>query len=207
MKRLGLFLEAEPSSGGIFQYSLAMLDAFAALAGRYDVHIACANSSWARHLKDYPLQVTWLRRARFGHKLATLFKALMLPGWIVRPLSALINPLYHQMKTLHCDLWIYPAPDSVAYQLPLPALIAIHDLMHRYEGHFREVGGGYRYYVRDHRFGEMARWAKGVLVDSEFGRGQVVESYGIDPGKVFPLPYIPPRYIHARHDVGDIAAK
>lgn len=195
MKRLGLLLEAEASHGGIFQYSQAMIEALAPLAGTCELHVACTSASWEPYLAGKPFHVTWLKQARVGLKLGTLLKATLLPGWLARPLSALFNPLYRQMRKLGCDLWIYPAPDALAYQLPLPALVAIHDLMHRYEGQFPEVGGGWRYYVRDHRFGAMARWAKGVLVDSEVGRQQVVDCYGVDARKVHPLPYIAPRYI------------
>jgi glycosyltransferase involved in cell wall biosynthesis len=208
MTRIGLFLEAEPNAGGIFQYSQAMLEALTTLAqSGYDVQIACTSEAWRAELAHVPLPVTWLRHGRFGLRLGKIFKLLLLPGWLVRPLSALLNPVYPQMKRMKCDLWIFPAPDALAYQLPLPALTAIHDLMHRYEGRFPEVGGGLRYYVRDHRFGAMARWARGVLVDSEVGRQQVVDSYGVSPARIHPLPYIPPRSILERQTGVDVVAK
>ena len=207
MKRLGLFLEADASSGGIFQYSLAVIDALVALSGRYELHVACTSRTWEPYLKDLPVRVHWLEGAGFGLKLATLFKMALLPGWLARTLTTAFNPLYRQMRALDCDLWIFPAPDALAYQMPLPALTAIHDLMHRYEGQFPEVGGGWRYYVRDHRFGAMARWARGILVDAEVGRRQVVESYGVDPAKVHSLPYIPPRYIFEAQDAGDVVGR
>ena len=196
MKRLGLFLEAEPSAGGIFQYSQAMLEAIAALSQHgYELEIACASHAWAPLLEDRGFHVTWLRHAKLGLNIAKLLNAFLMPGSIARAISAAINPIAWQLNRLRCDIWIHPAPDSIAYQLPLPSIVAIHDLMHRYEGQFREVGGGYRYYVRDHRFGEMTHWAKGVLVDSEVGLKQVVDSYGVNAAKIYPLPYIPPRTI------------
>jgi glycosyltransferase involved in cell wall biosynthesis len=207
VKRIGLFLETEPSAGGIYQYSQAMLEALAALpTADYEVVVACAHEAWREVLARSPLSIAWLRHGRLGLRLATLFKGMLMPGGLARWLSSLVNPLYREMKRFDCDLWIYPAPDALAYQLRLPALITIHDLMHRYEGQFPEVGGGYRYYVRDHRFGSMVRWARGVLVDSQVGRQQVVESYGVDPAKVHALPYIPPRSIlEAKDDPAAVA--
>lgn len=207
MKRLGLFLEAEASAGGIFQYSQAMVDAFAALSVQYELAVACTSRSWAPYLEQHPFRVTWLKHAKAGLKLAALFKAALLPGAVARPVTALINPIAWQLKALNCDLWLFPGPDAIAYQLPVASLISIHDLMHRYERRFPEVGGGYRYYVRDHRFGEMARWSKGILVDSKTGRDQVVKAYGVDPAKIHPLPYIPPRYIFAPSPAGDADRK
>ena len=208
MKRIGLFLESEPSAGGIFQYSMAILEACAALPhSKYEVVIGCAHEAWRPVLAGSTSSAIYFQKARAGLKLATLFKVLLLPGWLARLLSMKLNPLYRQMRQLECDLWLFPSPDSLVYQMPLPALTAIHDLMHRYEGKFPEVGGGWRYYVRDHRFGEMARWARGILVDAEVGRRQVVESYGIDPAKVHPLPYIPPSYIFGAQDAGDVVGR
>jgi glycosyltransferase involved in cell wall biosynthesis len=36
-----------------------------------------------------------------------------------------------------------------------------------------------------------------VLVDSDVGKAQLIESYGVPPEKVFVLPYIPPAYVYA----------
>jgi glycosyltransferase involved in cell wall biosynthesis len=41
----------------------------------------------------------------------------------------------------------------------------------------------------------MCRWSKGVFVDSEVGKQQVMESYGLDPDRIHVLPFVPRRNI------------
>lgn len=206
-KRLGLLLEVKASAGGMFQYSQAALDAFVALAQTHELRIACTSRVWEPYLRDVDVPVTWLRGADLADKLSLLLKALLLPGWLARAVSAAFSPFYRQMKPLDCDLWVYPATDALGYQLPFPALLAIHDLMHRYERRFPEVAGGWRYPVRENRFGALARWARGILVDSAVGREHVVACYGVEATKIHILPFVPPRYIFAQHDAGDVVAR
>jgi glycosyltransferase involved in cell wall biosynthesis len=95
-----------------------------------------------------------------------------------------------------CDLWINPSNDNWAFRAPVPALGTIHDLMHIYEPHFPEVGSAAELKEREFHFVETCRWSKGVAVDSETGKQQLIEAYKIEPHRVFPLPYIAPKYIY-----------
>jgi len=55
-KKLGLFLDAEPSWGGAFQYSQAVLDAVSSLPrDRFEVVVAYASETWASQLKEHEL--------------------------------------------------------------------------------------------------------------------------------------------------------
>ncbi len=195
MKRIGLFLGVEPHAGGMFQYAQSLLDALRMLPeDAYAVEVACAVPSWRPVLVAYEFPVTWLKAARLGLFLADATMAARLPGALTRAMSAIGNPLSWQVSR-RCDLWIFPAQDAIGYQLRRPALVSVHDLMHRYEPHFPEVVKGRRFATREHRFNNLTRWAKAVLVDSGVGKTHVVESYGISPDKVYPLPYIPSRRI------------
>lgn len=196
MKRIGLFLGVEPSAGGMFQYAQSLLDALDALPrGHYKVEIACASQAWREVLSGYSFPITWLKRGKFGLQLADASMVARIPGRLARALSRVSNPIGWQLNRLNCDIWIFPAQDAIAYQLGLPVIATVHDLMHRYEPHFPEVAGWRRFHIREHRFRNLVTWAKGVLVDSEVGRGHVVNAYSTDPAKIYPLRYIPPRYI------------
>ncbi|WP_175476429.1 glycosyltransferase family 4 protein [Syntrophus gentianae] len=94
-----------------------------------------------------------------------------------------------------CDLWIFPAQDIFTYLLPLPALGAIHDLMHRYEPQFPEVSAKGEYGKRERHYRNLCQWAKGIVVDSEVGRKQVLESYTVSPPHLHVLPFVAPRNI------------
>jgi len=95
-----------------------------------------------------------------------------------------------------CDLWIFPAQESWDYQMNVPVLSTIHDLMHRYESHFAEVSENGIYEQREIQYSQICRWSDGILVDSETGRRHVHECYLYPLEKIYVLPYIPASYIH-----------
>jgi glycosyltransferase involved in cell wall biosynthesis len=99
----------------------------------------------------------------------------------------------------NCDLWIFPSQEGIwSYQVPVVAVCTIFDLMHRYEKRFPEVYAQGIYEHREMHYKQMCKWAKGILVDSELGKQQVVESYGTDPIKIHVLPFVPPKYIYGK---------
>ncbi len=191
MKRVGLFLGVHPHAGGMFQYAQSLLDALQSLPRQdYEVVVAYVGQDWREVLSDYPFQSSQVVGGKWGLLLANAFLAARVPAILVRSASSLLNPISRHLRGMACDLWVFPAQDAVGYQLSVPALVTIHDLMHRYEPHFPEVVKGGRYRIREHRFLNLAWQSKGVLVDSEIGRQHVVESYGVSREKVFPLPYV-----------------
>jgi glycosyltransferase involved in cell wall biosynthesis len=91
----------------------------------------------------------------------------------------------------------------MAYMVPVKALSTIHDLMHRYEGQFPEVSG---FRLREYHYKETCKTVKGILVDSQTGKNQVIESYRADPAKIYVLPYTAPAYMYEDHQT-DVALK
>jgi glycosyltransferase involved in cell wall biosynthesis len=121
------------------------------------------------------------------------FGALPLPVW--SSIVAHLNPAARTLARLGCDLWIYPAQDDWSYLGPRPAMATIHDLMHRYEPSFPEVSAGNKFARRERHYKRICAAADAILVDSETGKQHVVESYGTDRDRVFPLPFIAPQYL------------
>jgi glycosyltransferase involved in cell wall biosynthesis len=104
-----------------------------------------------------------------------------------------------------CDLVVFPSQEPDGYLVSRPALVSVHDLMHRYEPGFGEYRGLERR-SRDRHYRNLCEAAAGILVDSELGKRQVVESYGVPAEKVFPLPYAPSDHLLASPRV-DVRAK
>jgi glycosyltransferase involved in cell wall biosynthesis len=196
-RRIGLFLGVEPSAGGMFQYAQSLVEALSSLdPSRWDVIIAYGDPEWAHILARFQLSGHLLRHVHTGQRIADALMAVRLPKPLICFLSPVINPLVREMKALDCDTWIFPAQESLTYQMPgIRAIGTIHDLMHRYEPHFPEVRARFRYGIREHRFGNIARCSAAVLVDSEVGREHVVESYQVPRKRIWPLPYVAPSYL------------
>lgn len=199
MKRIGILLSSDPGSGGMFQYSLAMLEALSALPREHYTTVAAFfNPAWQPYIEPLGLQLVHLgATGREPFTLGRLWRTLCLPLAPWRRFLWHLDPVARALKANDCDLWIFPAQDHWSYLAPVPALVTIHDLMHRYEPQFPEVSKWGRYFLREYRFRNICRYARAVLVDSEVGRTHVAESYGLSPDRLFPLPYQPPRYIFA----------
>jgi len=197
LHRIGLYLGVAPSAGGMFQFAQSMVEAVSLLdVTRYQITIAYGDADWAPILARFGLVGHALRHGRLGNLIADAAMALRLPMGIIRMLSPLVNPLVRELLAFHCDTWIFPAQESLTYQVPsIRAIGSIHDLMHRYEPHFPEVHARFRYGIREHRFRNIARCSAAVLVDSEVGRGHVVESYHVTRERIWPLPYVAPSYL------------
>jgi glycosyltransferase involved in cell wall biosynthesis len=202
-RRIGLFLGVGPRAGGMFQYAQSVLEALSQLDGSYEVTIAYSDTDWSSILPRFGLTGVALKYARGGQRLADLAMALRLPGAVVRALGKVLNPLVRELLAFRCDVWIFPAQESLSYQMPIRVIGTVHDLMHRYEANFPEVSAKGRYVIREHRFRNIAAWCTGVMVDSEVGRQHVVESYGVPAAKVYPLPYVAPSYLHDKHERAD----
>jgi len=201
MRRVGIYLEKKPGSGGAFQYSMSMLEAIAALSR--DVYVpvvAYRHKDWRNIVLSINIESVLIPSpfAPFTASYVWRKLGLSIEGW--RRFAPVLDMPTRRLLSLACDLWIYPAQDPMSYLLPTPALSTVHDLMHRYESRFPEVAG---YRMRELHYHAVCRYAQGVLADSDLGKQQLVESYGIDPQKVYPLPFVPPSYMYTTEEPPD----
>ncbi len=197
VKRIGIFLGCDPGSGGMFQYSLSMLEALSMLPReRYAVVAAFFNPTWKSYIEPLGLRILPLGTSgREPFTLGRLWRTACLSPRLWRAFLWRLDPVARAFWKEGCDLWVFPAQDHWSYLAPVPAVVTIHDLMHRYQPQFPEVSRWGRYFVREYRFSNICRFATAVLVDSEVGRKHVIESYGLSAHRLFSLPYLPPRYI------------
>lgn len=192
-KKIGLFLNSHPSQGGAFQYSQSVLGALAALPDSdYEKLVVYTRDEWFGYLRPYnvgSLHVPLGIWQSLHGKLASSF----LPVELWRSRLSRLHRVAQVLKRQMCDLWVFPAQDTWSYLMPVHALGTIHDLMHRYEKRFPEVGREYR--IREKHYRNMCRWCRGVLVDSRVGKEHVMESYGLDQRRIHVLPFVAPAYI------------
>lgn len=181
----------------MFQYSLSILEALSALPReRYTIIVAFFDPAWRPYIEPLGFRMLpILTSRREPLTIGRIWRSACLPVSIWRAFLWRFDPVARALWQEGCDLWVFPAQDHWSYLAPVPALVTIHDLMHRYEPQFPEVSKWGRHFMREYRFSNICRFATAVLVDSEVGRKHVIDSYGLDQNKLFPLPYLPPRYI------------
>ncbi len=196
MKKIGLFLGPKPS-GGEFQYYLTMIDAVGTLpTDQYTVVFGYTSNIWVDYLTGYIQQKVALPSGFLSKSLSLLWTRTGMPMGIWRKICPLFDPMAKALLKENCDIWIFPYPTARSFQIPVPALVSIHDLMHRYEKRFKESASSWEFFCRERNLTNICRWSKGVIVDSKIGQQHVQECYEMESERIHTLPYIPPRYMH-----------
>ena len=194
MKRVGVLLTAGPG-GGTYQYTQTILDAALTLPReRYSLVAAYIDPLWLDELPDDVDRLS-LHDSRWNRAINKGWHISHLPIGAWRKSAARLDSNIRALIAERADVWVCPNHDRYAFRAPVRTLGTVHDLMHRYEPSFPEVSQDGEYERREFHFRETCRWASGVLVDSEVGKQQLHESYGVPESRVFVLPYIAPRYI------------
>lgn len=196
MKRIGLFLGTTPSMGGAFQYSQLLLEAVVSLpAEEFEIIVAFTDSVWHRKLMYSKVKLLRIAYPKWSFGLGAIVTLSGFPLTLWRRISTYLDPTARVLLEEQCDLWLFTSYSFVAYQMPVTAVGVVHDLMHRYERRFPEVSSFGVFTWREKSFKRLCQHTVGILVDSELGRSQLGESYGIDLKRVFVLPFIAPKYL------------
>jgi glycosyltransferase involved in cell wall biosynthesis len=199
IKKIGLFLDADPDHGGTFQYNLNLLEGVAALPReRFQVVLGYTAPGWLQYLAKYDLPTIQIPRAPLSQTSFLLWKGLRLPIGPWRQGCRFFHPKAKAFLREGCDLWIFPSQEDLSYQMPLPALVSILDLCHRFGRRFPESASPREYRYREQKYRNICRWSRGMLVDAEMVRRQVSEAYKIGVERVHVLPQIAPGYMHGK---------
>lgn len=202
MKKIGIYLDFEPSGGGSYQYAASLLGALVGGCGANTRIVAFhTNREWLRHLDVFGVRGVFIRKPFSWRAGWWLWRRLGLSVPLWRGINRRFNPWAKAILSEQCDLCFFPTQNLDAVQLPIPSLVSVHDLMHRYERGFPEVGEAKEYRNREYLYSMICRFSSGVLVDSEVGKRQLIESYGVNPEKVHVLPFTVPNYLLKREIV------
>ena len=196
MIKIGLFLSATPSMGGAFQYSQTLFEATVSLPrADFKVVVAFTDSCWFRQLEHSSVKLLRVPYYKWTFGAGAIVTLTGFPLTLWRKICTCIDPTAKLLLKEQCDLWLFSSYSFVAYQMPVRSVGVVHDLMHRYERQFPEVSSFGVYTWREKVFKRLCKQTFGILVDSELGRSQLGESYGIDLKRVFVLPFIAPKYL------------
>ncbi|HWS68370.1 MAG TPA: glycosyltransferase family 1 protein [Steroidobacteraceae bacterium] len=193
---IGMFLGVRPRNGGMFQYAQSVVEALTRLPpADFRFEFAYVDVAWIPILARLNVSGRPVRCGVTGMRFAEMAMLAGLPCRAARKFGRWLNPLARNLSALNCDYWIFPAQDAMSYQFEGKSIGTIHDLMHRYERSFPEVGSWLRYRTREHRFRGIAEGCIAILVDSDLGRRHVMDCYGTSGGKIHVLPYVHPGYL------------
>ena len=195
MKKIGIYLNFEPSGGGTFQYATSILEAVLSIKNQGEVVVFFTDQLWIERLKKYNVRSIYLKRNFSWRVFWYLWRKFKFSINFWRKYVSRLNPQSKKIYSEECDLCIFPSQDISAVEFDVPSLVSVHDLMHLYESRFSEVSDKGEFKRREFTYKNICRFAQGILVDSNIGKEQLINSYGVSSAKVFPLPFIPPQYI------------
>jgi glycosyltransferase involved in cell wall biosynthesis len=189
-KRIFIVLTTKWEAGGEFQYANAVLEAVSAWDPReYEACGLVLEKSWEKIVARCGLRqarVSWLRTEEMAQWLESTRLSVAGGGAFRRRL----HPAFLAAALQRPDIVIIP--DQYSLDLPggVRQIACIHDLMHRHEPHFPEVGDPEEEAAREARFKTLLKRCHGVLVDSEIGKQHVLEAYSPPADKLFIMPFI-----------------
>jgi glycosyltransferase involved in cell wall biosynthesis len=210
--RIGLAPILSARGGGVYQYSLSMLNAlsdwnrdeFVVFSDQTpDAGVVLpAGANWS-FTSLYPPSRT--------HGLLSRARRLANEGPLRRWASYLrgtfpVNPdrVQHQPAVNRwflrwgVEMMVYPKPHRLSFESGVASLMAIHDLQHRLQPEFPEVSANGEWARREYLFRNGARHATLLLADSEVGREDILNfygSYGVTADRVKVLPFLPASYL------------
>ena len=215
--RIGVVPVLDGSGGGIYQYSLTMLDCLPEVEPRPEMVLFADRRSWARaeawRPRGYRVASLWPRTVRWRLRTAARRAVEFGPvGRFAASLRAVLNThgagayardrartppaLGDWIAGFGVDFLVFPAPSLFGFQPRVPYVLAVHDLQHRLHPEFPEVSADGEWERRESLFRDGIAGALTVLVDSDVGREDVLDCYCdiTSAERVQVLPFLPASY-------------
>lgn len=188
-KRIAVYSHTLNFWGGSFQYAKAFTEALGECdRDQYEIHVwhyedaewsdVCTRMGFPEHiLGEYTFPPSFIPTAQ-----KILDRLKKLPEDDEENRQALLAPL--QAYTAEAELDAFAPHLVILPQMGCPRFVrgarhigVIHDLMHRYETHFPEVGSEAEIASRESLFKSLITHCDTILVDSRVGRKHVMECY------------------------------
>jgi len=198
--RIGIVPNCNPSSGGLYQYSLTMLEAIRTLQQRelLNDEVITLDYPQAPHKSKIDILAGFLGDGRLKRIAANIYHAIFLNPDFLNPDKVTPNPaLARYFQEYGIDWMLYPSPTTTSFEAGIPYIAAVHDLQHRLHPEYPEVSAGGLWLWRECMFRNSIRNAMMVLVDSEVGKEDVMQFYGqyITEERIKVLPFLPASYL------------
>ncbi len=205
--RIGLLHQADRMDGGVYQYSLSVIEALLKNDPEND-YIVIDSASDASSLPQGADIVSppqeGLLLGRAARKLyAESLKVLPVPVPLLIPFSLTRLGRWNKRENvgnrLGLDLLVCPVPTAAAGQMNVPYVMVIHDLMHKYNTPERHPWK--EKIFRDSVYKQGAQHSVLTVVSSEWTKRDLHRIYGIPLDKIRVVPETSPPYVREYKDM------
>ena len=204
MKNIGIYFSYEPHSGGAYQFSLSVIEALVSKKDIYNYNIILFSQrdEYKYIAEEYGLKFELMCSEHIINRACNFLFRRLLPYKLYKRVCHIWYASYGVIIKNKIDIWITPWPDNFMRDLHLKSIIAIFDLMHRYEPKFEEVADEYA--KREENYKRICQYADVILADSNVGKQHILQSYGNEfpklEDKIRILPFIPASYVYEAKD-------
>jgi len=216
--RIGIYFTDSKSTGGVYQYSLTLLETFK--DNKVNNNYVIFNMSPDFPTEDFQLpnwEIVYLvpqqTRKSVAEKSSVPSKK---HKSIQRQLNLLILYILETLRlyrleiflsriqakkrakkinSYNLDLVFFPQPSEISFLIDAPAIVAIHSLEHRTNPQFPEVSAKGQRQKREYLYKNITRSAYRMLVDAHAREEELFEYYNVPPDRIEIVPYLPPDYL------------
>jgi glycosyltransferase involved in cell wall biosynthesis len=211
---IGLYFECFKKSGGVYQYTLNLLEALKQNQ-RHNFIVFNISPDLPFDQLNFP---NWkivplipegkLKPPEAGFKplkesfqrKITLFSLKMLRTLKLYRLEILLTRIKAKKRAsmfngYGIDLMFFHGPSELSFFTDIPAMVPIHDLHHRLHPELPEVSQLGQWQKREYLCKNINKKAYKILVNSKTTKEDLIKFYNIDPNRIEVMPCPPPPYI------------
>ncbi|MDA2936263.1 glycosyltransferase family 4 protein [Patescibacteria group bacterium AH-259-L05] len=200
--KIGIYPSALKSSGGIYQYTLTLLDA---LKKNF------SNELWIFGFHNKTKKAG--KKEKKGAGLKKVVKYFLLKLHLFSLLTLIYRVILRsEIKKINknADLFFFPCVDPLAFLVNISTVVAIHDVQHRFNPQLPESSRHGEWEWREYLHSRTCQTAYRILVNSEVSRDDIIDIYHVPVRKIIILPYIAPTYLKlevSKQEKNDISKK
>jgi hypothetical protein len=138
IKKIGILLSSPKEVGGIYQYSISLVDALNKLnKKKFKIYYYYTDKCWEQVIPDVTEKI-YIKKKIIKKIIKKIFYFFYLFDDRYTKFSNFFFEEVNVLNKSECDLIIFPSQDIISYQIKKKSISTIHDLMHIYEPHFEE---------------------------------------------------------------------
>ena len=196
MKKIGIFLEVLPYSGGTFQYCQTYSTRWPHCRATASQWLPAIRRRYGSYLNRYAnVKAVHLPLGFCSRTFGLAWLLLRLPMGLWRKICPLFHPMARAMLREECDLWIFPSHTTRSFPgYCQPWWLSSTQFAYFFGRPFPEAISFWELLNRVPTYSNICRWSRGLLVVSG-NEQQVIDAYHMLEDQIDVLPMVPPRYI------------
>ncbi len=198
--KIGVVFDGDLQVGGGFQYQKTILNLIKDLKDKYEFVVFNFSPENEKYLRVMEFKTIILK-----HKILDKIKRFILRLDSFSFLLTKVNLVCDFEKHLEqesIDLVYFLQPSGLALDLlKHNYIITVWDLCHRDYPEFPEVNFNKEFEKREFIYTRALKKAVAIICDSETGKQNIINRYGIDSGRVYVLPFLPSTNVYTKNDI------